>query len=137
MAYQNQLIPLAVLALLHAASSQAAPNPLRNAYYGDLHTHTTLSFDAYIMFGTTTTPEQAYRFARGETVDYLGKPAKRDVPLDFQAVTDHSENLGVFNTLDDPNSEFSKTELGQALRKVGKGDIKVWELIFPYFKTGT
>ena len=137
MAYQNKFIPFAVLALLHAASSQAAPNPLRNAYYGDLHTHTTLSFDAYIMFGTTTTPEQAYRFARGEAVDYLGKPAKRDVPLDFQAVTDHSENLGVFNTLDDPNSEFSKTELGQALRKVGKGDIKVWELIFPYFKTGT
>ena len=44
---------------------------------------------------------------------------KRDRPLDFAAVTDHSENMGVFNELDDPNSAFSKSEVGQTVRKEG------------------
>ena len=26
----------------------AGPNPLRNVYFGDLHTHTTLSYDAFL-----------------------------------------------------------------------------------------
>src|SRR6266496_3870624 len=82
-------------------------NPLRDAYYGDLHLHTTLSFDAYVLMGTKTTPEDAYRFARGEPVRYLGQLVRRKEPLDFLAVTDHSENIGVFNDLDDPRSALS------------------------------
>ena len=42
----------------------------RNVFFGDLHVHTKHSFDAYI-FGTTATPDDAYRFARGESICLL------------------------------------------------------------------
>ena len=38
---------------------------LKNVYWGELHVHTSESLDA-VLFGTTATPEDAYRFARGE-----------------------------------------------------------------------
>ena len=90
----------------------------RKAFYGDLHLHTTNSFDAYVLMGTKITPEQAYQFARGDEVDYLGEKVRRREPLDFLAVTDHSENMGVFNELDDPDSALSKSELGQRIKKL-------------------
>jgi len=95
-------------------------NPEREAYFGDLHLHTSYSFDAYILFGAKVDPENAYRFARGETVNYLGDEVKRTTPpLDFMAVTDHSENIGVFNTLEDPNSALSQSEIGKEVRAQG------------------
>jgi hypothetical protein len=98
-----------------AASAYAEPAE-RQAYYGDLHLHTSYSFDAYVLFGAKVDPDAAYRFARGESVEFLGSGARRNEPLDFLAVTDHSENIGVFNSLDDPNSELSKSEAGQAFK---------------------
>ena len=93
------------------ASAPAAPaaNPLKNAYFGDLHLHTGYSMDAFA-FGTRTTPEDSYRYAMGETVEYMGKPQKRLAPLDFLAVTDHSEYLGVVRETIDPNGPFAKSE---------------------------
>ena len=44
--------------------SAPAANPQRSAWFGDLHVHTEYSFDAY-NFGTTATPYDAYRYARG------------------------------------------------------------------------
>jgi hypothetical protein len=63
----------------------------RQALFGDLHLHTGFSVDAVILGGTTVTPDEAYRFARGEPVAYLGGTIQRREPLDFMAVTDHSE----------------------------------------------
>ena len=75
-------------------------NELRNLYYGDLHVHTSLSFDAWI-YDVRLGPTDAYRFAQGEEVslpplDASGSgtvPVQLDRPLDFTAVTDHSEYL--------------------------------------------
>ncbi|MCE2392202.1 MAG: DUF3604 domain-containing protein, partial [Proteobacteria bacterium] len=39
-------------------------NPLGNPYFGELHVHTTLSFDAWA-FDTRAGPDEAYAFARG------------------------------------------------------------------------
>ena len=74
---------------------------LRQLFFGDLHVHTALSFDAYA-FDVRTTPTQAYAFAQGAPValpplDATGKGTQTiqiDRPLDFTAVTDHSEFLG-------------------------------------------
>lgn len=110
---------------IHADAQQAAAaslpsNPERNAYFGDLHLHTNYSFDAYILFGAKVDPEGAYRFGRGDTVSYLGEDIHRSTPpLDFLAVTDHSENIGVFNTLEDPNSPLSRSELGKEVKAQG------------------
>ena len=92
-------------------SAKAMPpsNPLKNAYFGDLHLHTGYSMDAFA-FGTRTTPEDSYKYAMGETVEYIGKPQKRIAPLDFLAVTDHAEYLGVVRDTIDPNGPFAKSE---------------------------
>lgn len=123
-------VRLSVAALLLTAA--AAQTPLaaepadRKPYFGDLHLHTSYSFDAYVLFSSRVTPEQALRFAKGEVVPFLDKTVKRAEPLDFMAVTDHSENIGVFRDLDDPNSEFSQSPLGEEVRKNGmKGFWKV------------
>lgn len=78
----------------------AERNPVKNAYFGDLHVHTALSGDA-LSDGTRVFPADAYRFARGEAIpvpQVQGAETERLVqlarPLDFAAVTDHSEALG-------------------------------------------
>ena len=78
----------------------AERNPLKSAYFGDLHIHTALSSDAY-SDGTRVYPADAYKFAKGEEIALPvveGAEQERFVrlqkPLDFAAVTDHSEALG-------------------------------------------
>ena len=71
----------------------------RNVFFGDLHVHTKHSFDAYI-FGTTATPDDAYRFARGEAIKHpLGFDQQLREPLDFYAVTDHGFFMGMVTGL--------------------------------------
>jgi hypothetical protein len=69
--------------------------PLRRAFFGDLHVHTARSFDSYA-FDVRNGPDAAYRFARGEAVslpqlDAVGNGTQTlqlDTPLDFAAVTE-------------------------------------------------
>ncbi len=72
----------------------------RHAYFGVLHIHTGPSADA-MLFETTNRPDDAYRFARGESISIRkmrGGAALVDGrigrPLDFAAVIDHFENIG-------------------------------------------
>jgi hypothetical protein len=77
----------------------------KNAYFGDLHTHTSYSLDAYF-FNAANDPRAAHRFAKGELGGLPGLGSddpytkQREVsigrPLDFNAVTDHAEFLGGF-----------------------------------------
>ena len=79
-------------------------NPDRNAYFGELHLHTSWSFDAYAFQNTIVDPDAAYRYAKGEAVRHLnGEMIRRNTPLDFAAVTDHGEFMGVAQLLTDPN----------------------------------
>ncbi len=77
--------------------------PAENVYFGDLHLHTRYSNDAFA-FGTERTPDDAYRYAKGEEVAHIGGTRiQLGTPFDFMAVTDHAENLGVLQTFTDPN----------------------------------
>ncbi len=88
----------------------ANPTRLSNrvALFGDIHVHTTYSFDAFA-FGTLATPHDAYRYALGEAIKH---PAGFDMqlrePLDFYAVTDHAMFLGAVPAAADTSTEFSK-----------------------------
>ncbi|MBL4556853.1 MAG: DUF3604 domain-containing protein [Rhodobacteraceae bacterium] len=69
--------------------------------FGDTHLHTAYSADAGLM-AATTTPDDAYRFAKGETViSSNGIPARLARPLDWLVVADHAENLGLVIALDE------------------------------------
>jgi len=97
-------------------------NPNRNAYFGDLHVHTTYSFDAYA-FGALATPQDAYRFARGEVIKHpAGFDLQLDEPLDFYGVTDHAMFMGAAPVAADTTSELSNYEFSEVLHDLNAPD---------------
>jgi len=106
------------------------PNPDRNVYFGDLHVHTTYSFDAFA-FGTVATPSDAYRYARGETIRHPGGfDVQLREPLDFYAVTDHAMFLGVAKAAADTSSEISKLDFLEVLHDLNAPDnLNQWSLL--------
>jgi hypothetical protein len=59
------------------------------------------------MSGATLTPEDALRLARGEeVVSNTGQPVQLSRPLDWLAVTDHSDGMGVISELKNGNPEL-------------------------------
>jgi len=98
------------------------PNPERTAYFGDLHVHTEYSFDAY-NFGTTATPYDAYRYARGEAIMHpSGFEVQLRTPLDFYAVTDHAMFLGLVKEAADTSTEFSKYAVAKSIHDINNPD---------------
>ena len=97
--------------------------PEKRALFGDLHVHTGFSMDAWLQ-GTIVTPDDAYRFARGQEIGLPpysedGQPARKvriERPLDFAAVTDHAEWLGELRLCRDPESAAYDTDSCRVFR---------------------
>ncbi|MCB1703930.1 MAG: DUF3604 domain-containing protein [Halioglobus sp.] len=103
-------------------------NPLKEAYFGELHVHTAYSLDAYIG-GARLTPDMAYRFARGETMTINGRPHGIATPLDFAAVTDHAEYIGeMYSTLVEGASGHDNPQLQELRSLAGIEDQEAWFL---------
>ena len=77
-------------------------------YWGDEHVHSGWSGDAGA-FGCTLGPDEAFRFARGEEiVSSTGTPARLSRPLDWIALTDHSDAMGIIFEIRGGNPELMK-----------------------------
>ena len=86
-----------------------ADNPNKNLYWGDTHLHTTNSPDAF-SFGARLTPDDALRFAKGQTINSEGLDIQLSRPLDFLVVADHAEGLGMINEIMKENPLLMKDD---------------------------
>jgi Protein of unknown function (DUF3604) len=103
------LLATAILSTASVSTAAWADEPARRqALFGDVHVHTQNSFDAYI-FGVRRTPDDAYRYALGEPIRHVNgyDIQLKGGPLDFYAVTDHGEYMGVLPAMDDAASPMS------------------------------
>lgn len=113
----------------------ASVNPLRDVLWGDLHAHTSWSFDAWV-FDVRTDPTQAYAFARGGEVllpplDAGGvgtQPLRLERPLDFAAVTDHGEYLAEVAGCTDPASPIYNVPTCEQYRTGGNRAVAAFGL---------
>jgi len=98
------------------AAQRVERNPDRNAYFGETHIHTSWSVDAWVFGNRITGPNDAYKYAPGQTIKHpLGYDIKIETPMDFMGVTDHSEYVGVTKEANTPGSPLSKLPAAQPL----------------------
>ena len=111
-------VTLVAVTLIGAAATQA-PRPTRSA------TPTSASCTCIRAGPSTRTsfqntvvdPDAAYRFAKGESIRQMnGEMFRRNTPLDFAAVTDHAEYLGVAQLLTDMNHPLYQKPVGTKFR---------------------
>ena len=115
----SSIVTVAALALSlgsspdsYAQNVSGSPYP-EEVYFGDTHVHTSNSVDAFT-FGARLTPEEAYRFARGEQIQSdAGTSVKLIRPLDFLVVADHAEYIGMWNGLRASDPLLLENEIGK------------------------
>lgn len=111
-----------VISVVFTATSQAADiysQPTSrdfpiNVYWGDTHLHTNMSVDANGMGNRKLSPDDAFRFAKGEIVRaHNGQEVKLRRPLDFLVVADHAVNIGVLPRLQALDPLILETAVGK------------------------
>jgi hypothetical protein len=104
-------------------------------FWGDLHVHSNQSPDAFAFGNTRLTQENAFRFARGETVSATnGMRARLRRPLDFLLVADHAEFIGVFPRLVERDPGLLATDLGAEWRALLDDSGSVGSIIGEWLK---
>jgi Protein of unknown function (DUF3604) len=109
---------------LTVAPALAQGPPQREAFFGQTHSHTSWSLDAYIIGNHITGPEEAYKFSLGQPIKHpAGFEVKLRRPLDFHGVTDHSEYTGMVRLANDPSSPISKLPIAEKLKVRSPADV--------------
>jgi hypothetical protein len=113
-----------------------AANPERDAYFGETHIHTSWSLDAWVMGNRITGPDDALKYAQGQTIKHpMGYDITIDTPLDFMGVTDHSEYVGVTKEANTPGSYVSKLPEAQPLIMKDPNSAADQQRVFSYLLT--
>jgi hypothetical protein len=93
-----------------SSSALVESNPQKNVYFGEQHLHTSLSFDAFAFGNTLTGPEDFYRYAKGKPIKHPGGyDVKITKPLDWGAVTEHTDYMGIVQEANNPDSPLRKS----------------------------
>ncbi|MFT6808253.1 MAG: hypothetical protein ACJA01_001477 [Saprospiraceae bacterium] len=105
-------------------TSELVNNPNKNLYWGDTHLHTNYSSDAFLFGTIMASPDEAFRFAKGEVMNYppTGEKIQIKRPLDFLVVTDHAEGLGTMIKARNKDPLLISTQAGRNLAKIVDGD---------------
>ena len=93
-------------------ATASADDEDKRLLWGDTHLHSSYSADAFMAGNRDAGPDTAYRFAKGEPVvhPYARNRVQINEPLDFLAVADHAEYLGVLPPV--LSGEFEQPEAG-------------------------
>jgi hypothetical protein len=102
-------------------SPYANRNYATNVYWGDQHQHTSFSPDAGLV-GDKLTPDDAFRFARGEQLrSSTGQLVQLERPYDWLVVADHATYYGLPQAFQEMDPDILKTATGknwaEALKK--------------------
>ena len=118
-------VGLVCLIVSTAAASETHYSPMvgkdipRTVFWGDTHLHTNLSPDAAAGGNRTFGADQAYRLARGDTLEaHNGRLVRLNRPLDFLLIADHSEYMGLFPGLEAANPDLLATSTGRRWGKM-------------------
>jgi hypothetical protein len=115
MKIRRTLLPLKALLLVSMSAPALSQTQL---LWGDTHTHSSYSPDAYMAGNRTADPDVAYRYAKGEPVvhPYAGNRVQINQPLDFLAVADHAEYLGIFPVVMSGKAEQPEASLFEKVK---------------------
>ena len=107
---RSAIVSVAFAALLHGSGAGAQQQT--QLLWGDTHLHTSYSVDAYMAGNRTADPDVAYRYAKGEPVVHPYNRTRVQIlePLDFLAVSDHAEYLGIIPAV--MSGDFEQPEAG-------------------------
>jgi len=100
---------------VEALEAAVPENPLKEAYFGETHVHTSYSLDAFIG-GARLTPDDAYQFAQGKDVTIQGQTHNIRRPLDWAAVSDHAEFIGEMYSTQVPGAKGGDNPMLEELR---------------------
>ena len=121
-AMKSQSAPIETTAPSVEQLEAAVPeNPLKDAYFGETHVHTSYSLDAYIG-GARITPDEAYKFAQGQDVTVNGQRHNIGRPLDWVAVSDHAEFIGEMYSTQVPGAPGGDNPMLEELRNLKSVD---------------
>ena len=114
LAQQIYIAAIGIIVSIITLQAIAQPNEV---FWGDTHVHTSASFDVYLFGTPNSTPETAYRFAKGLPVinPATGTRWQLREPLDFLVIADHAEMVGSVTGVFQGVEELASTKTGKAM----------------------